>query len=212
MAYNEVTSKNSPNFTAGRGGKKISGITIHWWGDPKNNPTITGVVNHLCNPASQVSAHLVISGTGRKVYQLVNDKDTAWHAGDWNANLTTIGLELDPRCRASDYDVAAEVIADLWKFYGKLPLYPHKKWVATSCPGNYDLKKLEKLANEKLNPPKPTPAPKPKPTPAPTPAPTPKPAGGVTKEQADAIIAENKKTNSLLQWIVDLLKVIFNRG
>lgn len=148
--YNEINSSNSPNYTAGRGGNKISAITIHWWGDPAQNPSAEGVVNWLCNPAAQVSAHLVVTGTGRRVWQLVNDQDTAWHAGNWTGNQTTIGIECDPRCRDEDYDTIAEVIADLWRYYGKLPLRGHNSWVATRCPGNYDLNRLQALAEQKL--------------------------------------------------------------
>ena len=145
--YNEITNRSSPNYWAGGNTKK--GITIHWWGDPAQNPTAEGIVNWLCNPASQVSAHFVITGTGRRVWQLVNDDDRAWHA--LSGNASTIGMELDPRCRPEDYDVAAEVIADLWRAYGKLPLYPHKHFVNTACPGNYDLGRLQALAESKLN-------------------------------------------------------------
>lgn len=148
MAYNHITNRNSPNYWPG--GNTIKSIVIHWWGDPSKNPSPEGVVNWLCNPASQVSAHFVITGTGRRVWQLVNDRDRAWHA--MAGNGSTLGLELDPRCRNEDYDVAAEVIADLWKYYGKLPLQPHKHWVATDCPGNYDLGRLQRLAEAKLNP------------------------------------------------------------
>ena len=164
--YNYITNRNSPNFTKGRTAK-ISTIIIHWWNDPAKNPTTGGVVNWLCNPASKVSAHYVISGTNREVYHLVDNANTAWHAKQ--ANPFSIGLELDPRCRDEDYDVAAEVIANIWRFYGRLPLAPHKKYVkGTRCPGNYDLARLEreadaKMGNEPVKPPvaptKPTPAP-----------------------------------------------------
>ena len=163
MAYKYITNRTSPNRTVGRGGRKINAIVIHWWGDPNQKPSTAGVVNWLCNPAAQVSAHYVISGTNRQVYHLVNDKDTAWHAGNFTANQSTLGLELDPRCRDSDYDVAAEVIADLWKAYGKLPLKRHKDYISTACPGNYSISRLQKLAEAKLTPTKP-PA---KPTPTP---------------------------------------------
>lgn len=162
--YNEITNRTSPNKWVG--GNTIKGITIHWWGDPNNNPTAEGVVNWLCNPNSQVSAHFVITGTGRRVWQLVADNDRAWHA--MSGNNSTLGLELDPRCRDEDYDVAAEVIADLWRYYGKLPLYRHSHWVSTACPGNYDLGRLQSLAEAKLNPPKPAPKPVSLPVPAAT--------------------------------------------
>nr|DAS98201.1 MAG TPA: N-acetylmuramoyl-L-alanine amidase [Caudoviricetes sp.] len=177
MTYQEITTYDSPNFDKGRQGRGIQGITIHWWGDPEQNPSFEGVCNWLCNPRSQVSAHAVVTGTGRRVAWLVNCEDTAWHAGNYDANLTQIGLELDPRCRDEDYDVAAELIADLWRAYGKLPVVGHSHWSATRCPGNYDLARLVREAEVKLNPPKLVPAPKPvepaKPTPEPEPEPTP---------------------------------------
>lgn len=169
--YNEITNRTSPNKWVG--GNTIKSCVIHHWGDPAKNPTAEGVVNWLCNPASQVSAHFVITGTGRRVWQLVADKDRAWHA--MAGNNSTLGLELDPRCRNEDYDVAAEVIADLWRYYGKLPLQPHKYWVNTACPGNYDLGRLHREAEAKLNPPKPDPTPKPTTLPVPDAEKLPKP-------------------------------------
>ena len=40
MAYNYITQYDSPNYTAGRQGNAISSITIHWWGDPSQNPAL----------------------------------------------------------------------------------------------------------------------------------------------------------------------------
>lgn len=157
MAYNYITSKSSPNFTKGRT-QKISAIVIHWWGDPNTKPTASGVVSWFLNKASQVSAHYVITGTNREVYHLVDNVNTAWHAKQ--ANPFTIGLECDPRCRDEDYDVVAEVVANLWKHYGKLPLKRHSEYVSTACPGNYDLARIAREAEAKLNP-KPAPAPAP---------------------------------------------------
>lgn len=161
LNYNYITNRTSPNHSKGRGAQGLKFIDIHWWGDPKQNPTAEGVVNWLCNSNSQVSAHLVVTGTGRRVWQLVNDKDTAWSMGNFTANQQGISLELDPRCRNEDYDVAAEVISNLWKAYGKLPLRPHKSVVATQCPGNYDLSRLRTLAEQKFTGATPAPSPAP---------------------------------------------------
>lgn len=149
MAYNYITSKSSPNFTKGRT-QKISAIVIHWWGDPNTKPTASGVVSWFLNKASQVSAHYVITGTNREVYHVVDNANTAWHAKQ--ANSFTIGLECDPRCRDEDYDVVAEVVANLWKHYGKLPLKRHSEYVSTACPGNYDIARIAREAEAKLNP------------------------------------------------------------
>ena len=182
MTYNYITSKSSPNFTKGRT-QKISAIVIHWWGDPNTKPTASGVVNWFLNKASQVSAHYVITGTNREVYHVVDNANTAWHAKQ--ANPFTIGLECDPRCRDEDYDVVAEVVANLWKHYGKLPLKRHSEYVSTACPGNYDLARIAREAEAKLNP-------KPAPVPAPV---APAPAKLVPIDIPNKIFVTNKETD-----------------
>jgi hypothetical protein len=155
MGKNTVlTQYNSPNFTGNgsvRGAfgypRSIDWITIHWWGDPNQNPSFEGVVAWLCNPRAQVSAHDVITGTGRRVAVLVNYPDAAWHAGNAQGNATSLGFECDPRCRQEDYEAVAEDIADTWKYYGRIiPLRAHKSWTSTACPGNYDLNRLHAMA------------------------------------------------------------------
>lgn len=168
--YTEITHFNSPNYTpnaqvAAAFGytRTIDYITIHWWGDPNLNPSFDGVVAWLCNPRSQVSAHEVSTGTGKKSATLVNYPDAGWHAGNAMGNAKSIGIECDPRCRNEDYAVVSEVIADLWTIYGKKPLRKHSSWSATACPGNYDLARLQREAEAHY-------ARKVAPTPAPTPA------------------------------------------
>lgn len=151
MAYSEITNRTSPNKTLNRNGAKIDKIVLHWWGDPATNPQAESVVNWLCNPASQVSAHFVATGTGRRVWQIIDDKDASWANGNWNANMTSLTIEADPRCRNEDYDVVAELIADLWRHYGKLPVYNHSYFFNTRCAGNWNLIRLVALAEQKLN-------------------------------------------------------------
>jgi hypothetical protein len=126
--------------------RAINGITIHWWGDPNTGPTLEGVISWFSQSRSQVSAHEVVTGTGKRDATMVNYRDAAWHAGNATGNATTVGIEADPRCRNEDYDTVAEVIADIWLAYGKLPLIPHKHWKSTACPGNYDLGRLQREA------------------------------------------------------------------
>lgn len=155
MAKNTVlTQYNSPNYTpnalvAATFGypRSIDYITIHWWGDPNQGPTFEGVVAWLTNPRSGVSCHDVITGTGRRVAVIVDYPNAGWHAGSSLGNATSLGFELDPRCRLEDYEAAAEDIADTWKYYGRIiPLRGHKSWTATACPGNYDLNRLHQMA------------------------------------------------------------------
>jgi hypothetical protein len=44
------------------------------------------------NPRAEASAHYVVSSTGR-VAQMVPEQDIAWHAGNWDYNVTSIGIE-----------------------------------------------------------------------------------------------------------------------
>lgn len=155
MSYNYLTQYNSPNYTPenqvratwGRP-RTIEIVAQHWWGDPNTNPTFEGVISTLCNPSRQASAHFVATGTGRRVACLVDLNNASWATN--SANPYSISIEGDPRCRNEDYDVIAEVIAELRVAYGvQLPIKPHNAFVATQCPGNYDLNRLNALALEK---------------------------------------------------------------
>lgn len=133
MAYEYITKYDSPNYSPRK--LSIQSITIHWWGDPNTRPTFNGVVNWLCQPRARASAHYVVEA-GR-VACIVACKHAAWHAGNWQGNHSSIGIECNPRMSAGDLETVAELIADLRKTYGNLPLVPHKKWTATACPGTY---------------------------------------------------------------------------
>lgn len=154
MSHSVLTQYNSPNFTPNAQVPSIFGyprsidtITIHWWGDPNTQPTFEGVVAWLCNPRAQVSAHDVVTGTNRRVAVLVDYPNAAWHSGNPRGNATSLAFECDPRCRQEDYEVVAEDIAETWSYYGRIiPLVPHKSWVPTACPGNYDLSRLHQMA------------------------------------------------------------------
>lgn len=126
---------SSSNFTVGRGGKAITTIVIHHWGDPATHPTLEGVVRHFQNPAAGVSAHYVVEA-GR-VVQMVDLANTAWHAGNWPINQTSIGIECNPRASEADKQTIGELIRDLQARYGQLRIIGHKDASATACPGAY---------------------------------------------------------------------------
>lgn len=52
-----------------------------------------GSVAWFQNPASNVSAHYVIRSADGEVTQMVDVKDTPWHAGNWFFNTHAIGVE-----------------------------------------------------------------------------------------------------------------------
>lgn len=59
MDYIFHTDRDSPNYNPGVVKLPAKRCVLHWWGNPSGqNPW--GIVDWLCNPASQVSAHAVV--------------------------------------------------------------------------------------------------------------------------------------------------------
>lgn len=166
-AYTYITKYDAACYTPGRP-DGITGITIHWWDEPAKHPTFDGVVNTFVTGARKTSAHYVAEAG--KVACLVDPDNRAWACGDGvnvnsGGNDKSISIECNPRQSDGDYDTIAQLIADLRSTYGDLPLYPHRHWSSTNCPGSYDLNRLDRLARTKHgNKPAATPA---KPAPAP---------------------------------------------
>ena len=85
----------SLNFDS-RIGKKVSYIILHYTA----LPSIDESISFLCKAENKVSCHYIISQSG-KIYNLVNEKKRAWHAGKsyWleekDLNSISIGIELD---------------------------------------------------------------------------------------------------------------------
>lgn len=148
-------SRNAASYSNGPsvGRRTPTEIVIHHWG--ADGQTHDGVVNFFCTTAP-TSAHFVVSA-GR-IHCLVNLTDVAWHAGDWDVNLRSIGIECRPEATNADYAAVAWLVQYLRGLYGNLPLTPHKKYAQTACPGRYDLARINKEAS---GAPSPTPATKP---------------------------------------------------
>lgn len=151
MAYTLIASYRSPNFYTPAQcllhyfrPRTIQGITIHWWGLPSSGQTFSGVTSELCRAGVGKSAHYVAEA-GR-VNRIVDDRNAAWHSGSKTGNATTIGIECNPRQSDGDYQTVAELVRDLRRQYGDLPLWPHNHWFATACPGTYDLARIDALA------------------------------------------------------------------
>lgn len=163
MGYTDITKYSSPWHTPASGvpgvygqPRKIKSITIHHWGS--RGQRFQDVVNFLCDPnrdpRTATSAHYVVEPG--KVACIVDPDSAAWHAGNAAGNATSVGIECRPEATAADYATVAELIRDLRKVYGNVPLVRHRDWSATACPGVWDLDKLDRLARGTA-----TPAPKP---------------------------------------------------
>ncbi|MGW1893750.1 N-acetylmuramoyl-L-alanine amidase [Streptomyces sp. NPDC002004] len=50
-------------------------------------------LNIFRNPSKKVSAHYVVRSTDGHIAQMVHHTDVAWHAGNWDYNTRSIGIE-----------------------------------------------------------------------------------------------------------------------
>ena len=101
----KINAIYSPNFgQRKRSSKSIKLLVIHYTGMQSERESIM----RLCNPKYKVSSHFVINQNG-KIYRLVQDDQTAWHAGKscWgkykNLNKNSIGIELVNKGHEFDY-------------------------------------------------------------------------------------------------------------
>jgi N-acetylmuramoyl-L-alanine amidase len=74
----EIFKSNSPNFTKGRGGRKIIAIVDHITAG-----SFPGCLTWMLSSSSKASAHYLVTRAGN-IYQLVQDEDTAWANGEAN--------------------------------------------------------------------------------------------------------------------------------
>lgn len=150
----------SPNYTKGRQGNKVTGVIVHW------------IVGNLAsadavfqNKSRNTSAHYGIEND--VIHQYVKDEDTAYHAGVWQVNLTTIGIEHSAQpgrdASGATLDTSAQLIANLAKTYSfainSSTIRPHSAVKATQCPGTINVQWLINRANELAGQPIPPPQP-----------------------------------------------------
>ena len=143
-----------PHYSSGRSGAKVNKIVIHHMAG----------TNYDIVPSiwltREASAHYGIGKNG-EIRAYVDENNTAWHAGNWNANISSIGIE---NCNSTGspswnvnqatIDACAKLVADIAKRHGlgKLVvnqnLFPHSYFSSTSCPGVL-LDKLQYIADNK---------------------------------------------------------------
>ncbi|ETW13111.1 N-acetylmuramoyl-L-alanine amidase [Roseivivax marinus] len=112
----------SPNFGARRGGAVPDHVVLHYTA----MTTCDAALARLCDAEAGVSAHYLVSETGR-VWQMVDEAERAWHAGAgaWgeitDVNSRSIGIELAntgahpfPEPQMVALEVLLEGIFDRW--------------------------------------------------------------------------------------------------
>lgn len=139
------------NYTIGREGNQIDLIVDHW-----TVVMFEGAIRRFLNPASILSAHYVIGQDGR-IARLVNEDDTAYHAGVFAVNLRSIGIEHEagPAMAPTDalYEASAHLHAEIASRHGLSlavgrTVLPHHAIVPTECPGTLDLDRIVRQAQE----------------------------------------------------------------
>lgn len=130
------------HYTSGRGGREINKIIVH-----HNAGRLS--IQECWNvwQTREASAHYQVEEDGT-IGQLVRDRNTAWHAGNWDANTTSIGIEHannhigEPwTISEATLDNGAHLVAALCVFYklGEphwgVNVFPHRQFSATACPG-----------------------------------------------------------------------------
>lgn len=131
------------HYTKGRDGGSIQFIVLH---HNAANLTVEGCWQVW--QSRQASAHIQIEENGR-TGQLVWDADIAWHAGNWYANMHSIGIEHADKLVNDQWvlseatlDAGAHVVAAYCKYYklGKPEwmknVFPHSHFSATACPAS----------------------------------------------------------------------------
>tara|TARA_Y100000591_G_scaffold270721_1_gene245667 strand:- start:31 stop:777 length:747 start_codon:yes stop_codon:yes gene_type:complete len=115
-----INKYKSPNYNS-RNKSKIKLIIVHYTALKNTEEAIA----YLCKKEKKVSAHYLISQEGL-VYNLVNDKFRAWHAGQsfWQDNIDinsiSIGIELDYNPTGTNNKFSFKMISTLKKLILKI--------------------------------------------------------------------------------------------
>jgi hypothetical protein len=142
---------SSSNYSVGRSGKKVDKIVLHWMAGTLASTDIT-----FNDGRRLASAHYGMGQT--EIHQYVKEEDTAWHAGNFEVNQTSIGIEHeggpDIPITEAVYKQSVELITDLCKRYGldTSCIHKHNEYKATQCPGTLDVERIIREVGLALQP------------------------------------------------------------
>ncbi|MFZ5482105.1 MAG: N-acetylmuramoyl-L-alanine amidase [Myxococcota bacterium] len=85
-AWTAASSANYSNYSRGAG--DIDYVIIH-----TVQGSYSGCISWFQNSSASVSAHYVVRSSDGHTTQMVHEEDVAWHAGNWDYNLASIGIE-----------------------------------------------------------------------------------------------------------------------
>lgn len=83
------TAASSSNYSDySRAGSDIDLVIIHTM-----QGSYSGSISWFQNPDSSASAHYMVRSSDGQITQMVKEADVAWHAGNWDYNERSVGLE-----------------------------------------------------------------------------------------------------------------------
>ncbi len=151
---NIVRKPVSPNnYREGRGGQRPDLIVIHVTQGEKG-----AVAKWFSSPRAQVSAHYLVTKLG-EVWQFVDEADTAFHAGDYDVNLRSVGLEhegVGPNYRPNEVQLEASVrlavqICKRWNLEPNgATIQPHRAFRATRCPADFPVERYISMVEQEV--------------------------------------------------------------
>ena len=138
-----VYNGKSGNWKQGRQGTPIDTIVIHWIDGSQLACDTT-----FLNPHTMAAAHFSVEDAA--VHQYVDLNDTAFHAGNWNWNLRSIGIEVSasPNRPASDttYETVARLCSELMQLFPsivQLKRHNEVSTLSTECCGSVEIGRIE---------------------------------------------------------------------
>ena len=184
--------------------------------------TIASANARFQQAAQQASAHYGVGLDGRLV-QWVKEQDAAWHAGNFEMNLDSIGIEHEdkgdyngPRTPAL-YESSAQLVAAICKRYGipcnRTYIRMHKEVsdAPTACPDSLNVDGIVRRAYAILHPPAPVVVPPPSPVPVPPKPPPDIPTPVVPDPPPDplppVVVAPSAPTWGFWEWLRRLLGI-----
>ncbi len=147
----------SANFTPDREGFKPRYIVLHTMVG-----SLEGTARWFANGQGGNSAHYGV-GLNGQIHQYVREKNTAWHSGNWNMNLRSIGIEHEDRGNYMDpvrtdalYNATIKLCADICRRYN-LPadtttfkVHRDVSDAPTKCPGGLDVARIIRGVRKEL--------------------------------------------------------------
>ena len=140
------------NYMVGRSGNPVSLLIEHWIG----SGTVASALARFRDPSSRVSAHYIVAQDG-EIHYVVDEADTAYHAGEFQANQLSVGIEHEATPgllpSAALYRSSAWLHRRFSEQYGirlevGRTVRPHNYYRPTQCPGTLDLARIVEEAND----------------------------------------------------------------